>query len=362
MICNRFKICLIVIVVLLLTCYGRAGAQSFGYCVQQKSYEGEINISEKKFLGKKQLSAEYTIDLCYTGNNELVAKINRQFVKNDSEIKEKKLEKNLSKLFLENVDLNGDSEFSFKVKPPALVEDGCTYVLAPKENVKWKDKSIVITHLFRYEVSGASNRQELVCAIQIPDGSTVKEETPIVVKKAVPQKKQEVVRTVQKQPLIKEPEMEATNVQTYNCIDSLKFYYHRISGRYIQLTETPKPVGNELLRLKQAYEHDARLFEYFAENCDNRKAKSYRSEYIRVARQIEKLLMDAQENEYVTSSEETYSNSEEFEGENKDENKKNIRLKTESRAMRYFIMGIVGIAVLGFMFFKYGKKIFNKRR
>lgn len=337
-----------------------AYAQGSGYCLAEKPFNGQISLEVKKTLGKKEYVVDYSINMCYTGNEELVVKINRVFHQKENELIGKKLEKTQAKLWADNITLNGDKEFHFKVEPGNLVEENFTYVVEPNKNTEWINKTIVITHQFRFEAEGISEKGEITCAMPIPDGTTIEQivaapET-VIVEKVVPKP------TPKPMEYIQETIPEERTGQTYNCIDSVRFYYQKAMDLYRALRQNQIP-EQQLTQANIRYEKTHEMFEYFASSCENPKTADYKNQFTMIDSQISKIFMGqpARAANYGTQGQDQQYNTEEN-GNPENEGKSGFKLKRgmAKNPMRYLLGGFMGIVIIGFFIFKFGKKYTKK--
>lgn len=352
-----------VLIISVFLSFNWAFSQGSGYCVKEKTYEGNIDLTVDKTIGKKEYSADYEIDMCYTGNEELVVQIKRHFKLNGNNLTGKKLDKSLSKLFVE-VSLNGDKDFHFKINPEALVDEEYTYVVAPNENTEWTNKTISITHNFKFSAEGQSKDGEQPCTISIPDGSTLKEivavpET-IVVEKII---KEEPMPVQKIEPEIAEPPVAVKN---YNCIDSVEFYYRKTLELYNSLSFN-NPDQRELAQARMQYEDYKKWFEYFSADCINNKTSNFKSQFNRISLQLDKIFSGQQNtlsNSGRVAGSGSQANNQIEDDQSQGKSKKSFKFSRGmvKNPLRYLLGGFIGLIVVVFIIFKFGKKIVKKAK
>jgi hypothetical protein len=275
-------------------------------CVSNSTAEEIITIDSNNFY-----LTRINFDLCYTHANSIVINLEWNFYANGELLNERRVARQEHELILQSVNHKAEDIFNpsvFTVRP-AGNQQKLSLLIAPKENTAWKERDVPFTFHFTYRVKNDAKIEEVTFDLSIPEGSTKAEVTqePAEVVRVVTDTIQIfdtlIVEVIQEKPVapaeVSSAEIEmaaedATNEEgkdeLKNCIDSVSFYYRRITKIYNQVAGSN---GSEAVTsdLQLQYRSCTTQFNRFAGSCSHPQTGTFIREYNRLTPYLNERLL-----------------------------------------------------------------------
>lgn len=334
------------------------GFQGIGqsYCQKDTLVNKDIAILKSSILKTNSFISRAKIHVCYQNTSQVVYTLTVNYRLNGENATEKDIEKYNQQLFLLSVEPVGD-QFNLDTRLDATTPlvNGDQVFLSSNKDVFWNDFVLKTKFEFLYSIKGETKTDEVLVEMKLPDNAPFEDDSPEGTDQEVG------INDSQELDSLKSENQPKSNQKMLNnkaILDSIIFYYTRMGGLINLVNSKINAGGTELIEFNGEVEKIKMKFDQHVELSDRTiTISNYIEQFNRLYSAINKMTGVSEINQVTNNGSITSSklrSSEDNAKEDKSSDGISVSSQTENLII-YIILSVIGISVLGFLFFKFRK-------